>query len=175
MGPIHPCSDAQGISRCPLQHQRISDFPEETRAVPQVDTQLERNPELPDTTPRKLRNSTLHTLGRPYTLQRFQRKPTFPLELERVLDTIYETPEVSRDTRPHLRGMLSFPQQVKKSPVLTYSNRDEGRLPFFAWKGVLTSPSHSRGGCYLHDTGGEPGSLVTIRKPLISPSTRDQA
>ena len=31
------------------------------------------------------------------------------------------------------------------------------------------------GGWYLLDTGGEPGDLVTIRKPLISPSTRDQA
>ena len=26
-------------------------------------------------------------------LQCFQRKPTFPLELERVLDTLYKTPE----------------------------------------------------------------------------------
>ena len=41
-------------------------------------------------------------------LQRFQRKPMFPLELERVLDMLYETPEVSQDTRPHSRGMLSF-------------------------------------------------------------------
>ena len=37
-------------------------------------------------------------------------------------------------------------------------------------------PCHtSRGGWYLLDTGGEPGGFVTIRKPLISPSTRDQA
>ena len=26
---------------------------------------------------------------------------------------LYETPEVSRDTRPHSRGTLSFPPQVK--------------------------------------------------------------
>ena len=58
-------------------------------------------------------------------LQRFQRKPTFPLELVRVLDMLYETPEVSRDTRPHLRGMLKFPPQVKKSPVVPASRRDE--------------------------------------------------
>ena len=55
-------------------------------------------------------------------LQRFQRKPTFPLELERVLDTLNETPEVSRDTRPHSRGTLSFPPQVKKSPVFPASS-----------------------------------------------------
>ena len=30
-----------------MQRQRRSDFPEETPAVPQVDRQLERNPEVP--------------------------------------------------------------------------------------------------------------------------------
>ena len=75
-------------------------------------------------------------------LQRFQRKPTFPLELERVLDMLYEAPEVSRDTRPHSRGMLRFLRQVKKSPVFHTSSRDEGRLPYFTWKGMLTSPAH---------------------------------
>ena len=43
-------------------------------------------------------------------------KTTFPLELKMVLDMLYETPEVSRDTRPNSRRMLSFPPQVKKSP-----------------------------------------------------------
>ena len=75
-------------------------------------------------------------------LQRFQRKPTFHLELERVPDTFYETPEVSRDTRPHSRGTLSFPPQVKKSPVFPATSQDEGRLSCFAWKGMPTSPSH---------------------------------
>ena len=53
-GSIHPYSNARGIPRCPSQRQRRSDFHEETRAVPQVDMQLERNPKLPATTPRKL-------------------------------------------------------------------------------------------------------------------------
>ena len=75
-------------------------------------------------------------------LLRFQRKPTFPFELERVLDTLYETPEVSRDTRPHSRGTLKFPPQVKKSPIVPTSSRDEGRLPCFAWKGMPTSLAH---------------------------------
>ena len=74
-------------------------------------------------------------------LQRFQRKPTFPLDLERVLDMLYEAPEVSRDTRPHSRGMLKFPQ-VKKNPIFPTSSRDEGPLFCFAWKEVPTSPSH---------------------------------
>ena len=75
-------------------------------------------------------------------LQRFQKKPKFPLELKRVLDMLNETTEVSRDTRPHSRGTPSFPPQVKKSPVFPASSGDEGRLPCFAWKGMPTSPSH---------------------------------
>ena len=75
-------------------------------------------------------------------LQRFQRKPTFPLELERVLDMLYEAPEVSRDIRPHSRGTLKLPLEVNKSPVFPSSSQDEGRLPCFTWKGMPTSPSH---------------------------------
>ena len=74
-------------------------------------------------------------------LQRFQRKPTFPLELERVLYMLYEAPEVSPDTRPHSRGMLKFPPQVK-NPIFPTSSQDEGRLPCFTWKGMPTSLSH---------------------------------
>ena len=59
-------------------------------------------------------------------LPRYQRKPTFLLEHERILDTLYYTPEVSRDTHPHWRGTLSFPPQVKNSPVFPTSSRDEG-------------------------------------------------
>ena len=74
-------------------------------------------------------------------LQHFQRKPMFPLEIERVLDMLYEAPEVSRDTRPHSRGMLKFPQ-VKKNPIFPTSSRDECRLPCFTWKEMPTSLSH---------------------------------
>ena len=74
-------------------------------------------------------------------LEYFQRKTTFPLELERVLDVLYETPAVSPDTRSHWRGMLSFRGQVKKSPIFPASSRDEGRLPCFTWKGMPNSRS----------------------------------
>ena len=74
-------------------------------------------------------------------LQRFQRKPTFPLELERVLYMLYEAPEVSPDTRPHSRGMLKFPSQVK-NPIFPTSSQDEGRLPCSTWKGMPTSLLH---------------------------------
>ena len=46
---------------------------------PQVKMQLEGNPKLPTTTPRKPRNSPLHACGGPFMRQCFQRKPTFPL------------------------------------------------------------------------------------------------
>ena len=83
-------------------------------------------------------------------LQRFQRKPTFPLELERVLDMLYEAPEVSRDTLAHSRGMLSFPPQLKKSAVFPTSFGDEGRFPSFNSRGILTFPSDSGGGLSHH-------------------------
>ena len=54
-------------------------------------------------------------------LQPFQRKTTFALELEKVLYMLYKTPEVSRDTCPNSIGMLSFPPQVKKSPLFPAS------------------------------------------------------
>ena len=75
-------------------------------------------------------------------LQRFQRKPTFPLERERVLDTLYDTTEVSRDIRPHSRGTLKLPLEVNKSPVFPSSSQDEGRLPCFVYKGMSPPPSH---------------------------------
>ena len=42
-------------------------------------------------------------------LQRFQRKTRSPLGLEKILDMLYGTPEVSPNTDPHSRGTLSFP------------------------------------------------------------------
>ena len=44
---------------------------------------------------------------------------------------LYAAPEVSPDTRPHLRGTLSFLPQVKRSPDFPSSSRDEGRLHCF--------------------------------------------
>ena len=47
-------------SRGAPHNARRSDLPEETQAVPQVNTQLQRNPQLPATIPHKLRNYPLH-------------------------------------------------------------------------------------------------------------------
>ena len=38
---------------------------------------------------------------------------------ERILDTLHATQEGPQDTRPHVRGTLSFPPQLKKSSVST--------------------------------------------------------
>ena len=47
--------------------------------VPQVPTQLERNPKLPTTIPQKPRNSPIHTRWGLFMLQCFPRNLTFPL------------------------------------------------------------------------------------------------
>ena len=75
-------------------------------------------------------------------LQPFQRKPMFYFGTRKGTCTFYEASEVSPDTLPHSRGSLSFPPQVKKSPVFPSSSRDEDRLPWFAWKEMPKSPSH---------------------------------
>ena len=90
--------------------------------VPHVDTQLERNPKLPP------QLHTTHEILHCMLEETFlgcsisKESPCYLLELERVLDTLYKTPEVSPDTRPHLRGMLSFPPQVRKSPIFPSSS-----------------------------------------------------
>ena len=104
-----------------------------------------------------------------------KESPHALLELERVLDTLYETPEVSPDTRPHSRGTLSFSPQVKKSVIFSSSSEMKVDCPASSGKECQRPRRTSRRGWYLLDTGGEPGGLVTIRKPRISPSTRDQA
>ena len=76
-------------------------------------------------------------------LQGFQRKPMFPLELERVLDMLYETTEVSRDYRPNSRGTLSLPPQVKKNPDFPASTRDDALFLCTDASGVPRGPSNS--------------------------------
>ena len=69
--------------------------------------------------------------------------PTFPLELERVLDMLYKTPEVSKDTHPNSRGTMSFLPQVKKSPDFPTSTRDEALFLCNDPSGVPRGPSNS--------------------------------
>ena len=68
-------------------------------------------------------------------------------------------------SRHKSRRALFSPPQVKIRVDCPASPGKECRTP----------GQNSRGGWYLHDTGGEPGGLVTIRKPRISTSTPDQA
>ena len=95
-------------------------------------------------------------------LQRYQREPTFPLEHKSIHETLYKTPEVSRDTCPHLRGTLKFPPQVKRARFSL--PQIEMRVDYTALPGKeCRRPCRTlRGGWYLLATGGEPGELVTI-------------
>ena len=69
--------------------------------VPQDGTQLERNPELPATTPSKSRKFPCILEEALLRCNFSKESPRSLLELERVLETIHETPEVSPYTRPH--------------------------------------------------------------------------
>ena len=74
-------------------------------------------------------------------MQCVQRKPTFPLELERVLDMLQKLqkfPEIPVTTRRN----AEFSTTIKKSPVFPASNRDKGQLSCFAWNGIATYLSH---------------------------------
>ena len=112
------------------------------KQLPYIGKQLKKNPKPPAITPQpdKMLPCTLE--GALLRCSVSKECPCSLLEIKRVLDTLYKTPEVSQDTRPHLRGTLSFPPQGKKSRIFPASSRDEGRLPCFAWKGMPTSPSH---------------------------------
>ena len=86
------------------------------------------------------------------------------MELERELDTLYETLEASRCTCPHLKGMLNFSPQLKKSSVFPSSSRDEGQFPCFIWEGMQRLRCPSRGGWSQLDKGEEPGSLPQFER-----------
>ena len=75
-------------------------------------------------------------------LQCFLEIPRSLLEVERELDTLYETPEASRNTHPHSRGTLSLQPKPKKFRFFPSSTRNEGQIPCFIWKGMPTSPTH---------------------------------
>ena len=101
-----PCN-AKGNLTSLRRHERVL----------QVDTQLERNPKLRVTSPPIPRKSPLQLEEALLRCSISKESPRYLLELERVLVTLYKSPEVSPDTHPHSRGMLSFPPQVKKSPL----------------------------------------------------------
>ena len=114
-----------------VQHERVS----------QVPMQLERNLKLPTPTPK---NNEILPSTRVKALLHCSISQEIPhclLELEKELDTLHETPEASRDTRPHLRGTLSFQPQLKKSPVFHSSTRYECQFLCFGSQGIPMLPS----------------------------------
>ena len=142
---MRPYSSLQRRDRnpeVPLGFESRSDFPEETRAGPpdphatkgtlSFPPQLHKNHEIfPSTQYEALLQCSVS-----------QEIPCSLLELKRKLDTLYETPEASRDSHLHSRGMLSFLPKPRKSPVFPSSTRDVGQFPCLIWKGMPKSPSH---------------------------------
>ena len=80
------------------------------------------------------------------------------LKLKRVLDMLYEIPEVSPDTVP-TREVHCFQPEVKKSAVLPSSIEMRVDCPASPGKECRRPHRTSRVGWNLLDTGGEPGGL----------------
>ena len=119
-----------------------------SRGTPSYLVQLEKNQEiLPSTWDEALFGSGIS-----------REIPPYLLSLERVLDTLDATQEVHQHTRLQLRGTLSFPPQLKKSPIFPSSSWHEGLL------GAST-------GDRTHDKGQEDEALQAkapqdLRNPL---------
>ena len=92
----------------------------------------------------------------------FKEIPRSLLEHKRVLATPYETAEVSGDTRPHSRGMLSFSPELKKSPVFPSYIESTVYSPASSGKECQRPCGPSRGDWSQLETGEEPGGLATI-------------
>ena len=117
------------------------DFLKIHERVPQVNSQLDRNPKFPPQLNashgilcRMLEDALLRCSDA-------NESTCCLLELEKVLDTLYETPVVSPYTRPQSRGTVSFQPQVKKSPVFPSSTRDEALFHCTDPSGVPRGPS----------------------------------
>ena len=104
-----------------------------------------------------------------------QQIPRSLLELERKFDILYESPEASQDTHTHSRGILSFPPQLKRSPVFPASIRDECQFLCFVGKGIPMCPSPlKRGPVSPRNPSATPGVVPHFEKTPISPSTTDK-
>ena len=126
--------------------------------------QLEKNQEILPST----RDEALFHCG---ILREF---PPFFLSLERVLDTLEATQEVSRHPHLHSRGTPRVPPQLKKSPGFSSSSREEGPFPGFVWKGIPAFPSHTKRRQSQLNTREELQGSCHNSKTLMSQSTPDR-
>ena len=106
------------------QHERVSEVPIVTREENQVSCHTLR---------KTRRVSSQRGMG-PFSGEVSREKSHLPLRLERVLDTLDATQEVTRHTRLHLRGEPRVLPQLKKIPVFSSSSRVEGPFSCFVGK-----------------------------------------
>ena len=113
-------------------HEWVPEVPVITREEPQVSSHNSRKT-------RKFsppRDEALFRCGNSREI------PPFLLSLERVLDTLMASQEVSWHTSLHSRGTPNIPPQLKKIPSFPSSSRDYGPFPCFVGKGIPAVPSH---------------------------------
>ena len=94
----------------------------------------------------------------------FQEISRSLLELKRELDTFYETPEASRDTRSHSRGMLSFWPKLQKSPFSPSQLEMRDDSPASFGKECQRPCHYSRGGRSQVEIGQELGVLPQLER-----------
>ena len=69
-----------------------------------------------------------------------------------------------------------FPATMQKSPMFPISSQDEGRLPCFDWRGIVTFPSHlKRRSVTYCNLRGTPRFLPQVETTPSPPSARDEA
>ena len=86
--------------------------------------------------------------------------PCSLLKLETVLDTLYETQEVPRHTRPHSRGTPSFPAHLNLSPFAPPHLEMRVDSSALSGKESRSSRHTSRGGQSHIDTRQETSWVV---------------
>ena len=116
--PTYPAAMREESEGAPLNAKGDLTSLRRHQVVPQVDTQLERNPKLPATTARK---PEIHParLMRPLTLQHFQRKPTFPLR----------TWKGTRHALGNSRSFPRYPSLLERNTDFPTTSQEEPRFP----------------------------------------------
>ena len=133
---LGPGSDCRGIPKGPLQLTWRLDFPEaprvsprgprcNSRGTPILLPQLEKNQEILPSTKDEA----------PFCCSILREIPSSLLSFKKVIDNLEGAQEVPRQNLLHSKGTPRVLPQLKKSPGLPSSSREEGPFPASSVKG----------------------------------------